>query len=89
MVWFAFAFMTAAAVLCVTWPLLRPRPDPVAGASDVAFYRQQLAELDGDVDRGILRPADVEATRIELGRRLIQASETTGAVPATGRRRRR
>ena len=87
MVWFALALMTVAAVLCVTWPLLRPRPDPVEGASDVAFYRQQLAELDGDVDRGILRPGDIEATRIELGRRLIQAAERSGSGPAAGRRR--
>lgn len=87
MVWFAFALMTAAAVLCVTWPLLRPRLDPVEGASDVAFYREQLAELDGDVDRGILHPADIEATRIELGRRLIGAAERSGKRPAAGRRR--
>ncbi|MGI3903766.1 MAG: c-type cytochrome biogenesis protein CcmI [Janthinobacterium lividum] len=87
MVWFAFALMTVAAVLCVTWPLLRPRPDPVEGASDVAFYRQQLAELDSDVDRGVLYPVDIEATRIELGRRLIGAAERSGSRPAVGRRR--
>ena len=87
MVWFAFALMTAAALLCVAWPLLRPRRGVASGASDVAFYRQQLGELDADVDRGILRPADVEATRAELGRRLIQAADTTGSEPAAGARR--
>ena len=87
MVWLAFAFMAAAAVLCVSWPLLRPRGTAAEGATDVAFYRDQLHELESDVDRGTLRPADVEATRAELGRRLIQASETTGAAPAAGRRR--
>ena len=86
MVWLAFAFMAAAAVLCVSWPLLRPRGTAAAGATDVAFYRDQLQELASDVDRGTLRPADVDATRAELGRRLIQASETTGAAPAAGRR---
>lgn len=87
MVWLAFAFMTAAAVLCVSWPLVRPRGRAVLGASDVAFYRQQIAELDVDVDRGVLRSTDVEATRIELGRRLVQASDATGDVPAMARRR--
>ncbi len=88
MVWLAFAFMAAAAVLCVSWPLLRPRRTALEGSTDVAFYRDQLRELDADVDRGILCPADVEATRAELGRRLIQAAETTGAAPAAARRHR-
>ncbi|WP_237479860.1 c-type cytochrome biogenesis protein CcmI [Lichenibacterium dinghuense] len=87
MVWLAFAFMAIAAVICVSWPLLRPRANAAADATDVSFYRDQLRELDADVDRGILRPADVEATRVELGRRLIQASEATGAAPAAARRR--
>ena len=87
MVWMAFAFMTAAAVLCVSWPLARPRRGATGGATDVAFYRQQIAELDVDVDRGVLRPTEVEATRIELGRRLVQASDATGAAPGTARRR--
>lgn len=87
MVWFALAFMTAAALLCVAWPLVLPGRRATTGTTDVAFYRQQLSELDVDVDRGVLRPADVEATRIELGRRLIQASELSGAPVAEGRRR--
>ncbi|RYB05586.1 c-type cytochrome biogenesis protein CcmI [Lichenibacterium ramalinae] len=87
MVWFAFALMTAAALLCVAWPLLHPRRRRAAGASDVAFYRDQLAELDADVDRGILQPADAEATRAELGRRLIRAADVTGAEPPAGPRR--
>ena len=88
MVWFAFALMTAGAVLCVAWPLLHPRRWAGLGASDVAFYRQQLRELEADVDRGILRPADVAATKAELGRRLIQAAEASGAAPPAGTRRR-
>ena len=87
MVWLAFAFMTAAAVLCVSWPMLRPRRTGAACVTDVAFYRQQLTELDADVDRGILRPADVEATRAELGRRLLQAAERPGVSAGPARRR--
>lgn len=87
MVWLAFAFMTTAAVLCVAWPLLRPRDDAPAGATDVAFYRQQLVELDADVDRGILRPADVDATRAELGRRLLAAADGAGRPVRPGARR--
>ena len=86
MVWLAFAFMAAAAVLCVSWPLVRPRKGG-GGATDAAFYRQQLLELDADVDRGLLRASDVEATRAELGRRLIQAAESTGEASRPGGRR--
>ena len=87
MVWIAFAFMAVAAVLCVCWPLLRPSRTAAETTTDVAFYRDQIRELDSDVDRGILRAAEVEATRAELGRRLILAADTTGAVPAAGHRR--
>ncbi len=88
MVWIAFAFMAVAAVLCVCWPLLRPSAVAAEGTTDVAFYRDQLRELDSDVDRGILRPDDVQATRAELGRRLILASDTPAGPTAAGRRSR-
>ncbi len=76
MVWIAFASMTAAAVVCVVWPLLRQRSAVGAGAlPDVGFYRQQIAELDEDVARGMLPAADASGTRAELGRRLLSAAE--------------
>jgi cytochrome c-type biogenesis protein CcmH len=89
MIWLAFAFMTAAAVLCVSWPLLRPRQADAAGATDVEFYRQQLSEIGADVERGLLEPTDAETSRAELGRRLLQSADRLGPAtpPADGRGR--
>ena len=89
MVWLVLSLMTAAAVLCVTWPLLRPRRETAAAADDVLFYRDQIRELDGDVERGLLRPADIDATRAELGRRLLASADRDGrSPPPVGRHRR-
>ncbi|HEX4767613.1 MAG TPA: c-type cytochrome biogenesis protein CcmI [Lichenihabitans sp.] len=88
MVWIAFASMTAAAVLCVVWPLLRQRSAVRAGAMpDVGFYRQQIAELDEDVARGMLPAADASGTRVELGRRLLSAAERSDVESAGPMRR--
>ncbi len=86
MVWIALALMTAAAVLCAVWPLVRPRRGPglataeIQASTDTAFYRQQLAELAADVDRGLLAGADADGARTELGRRLLSASERSAAA---------
>lgn len=95
MVWIAFALMTAAAVLCAVWPLVRPRRDAglaipeIQASTDTAFYRQQLAELDADVDRGLLAGSDADGVRAELGRRLLSASErSAAATSASGIRHR-
>ena len=44
--WLVFALMTAAAIIAVLWPL--GRREPAAGGSDVAVYKDQLAEIDRD-----------------------------------------
>ncbi len=89
MIWLAFAFMTAAAVLCVSWPLVRPRQAEAAGTTDVEFYRQQLSEIGADVERGLLEPTDAETSRAELGRRLLQSADRRDPTTpsADGRRR--
>ena len=73
--WVIFAVMTGAAVLCALWPLSRA-PDVAKGRDrTLAFHRAQLAEIDRDVERGLL-PADQAATaRAEAARRLIGAAD--------------
>ena len=86
--WIAFASMTAAAVVCVVWPLLRQRSAVRSDAVlDVGFYRQQIAELDEDVARGMLPAADASGTRAELGRRLLSAAEQATLESARPMRR--
>jgi cytochrome c-type biogenesis protein CcmH len=94
LLWIAMALMTGAAVMAVLWPLSRR----LSGAEnesrgDVEFYRDQLAELDREVERGLISPDQAKAARAEAGRRLLQAHADDGpgtcstGEPALRRRR--
>ena len=72
--WLVLGLMTAAAMLIVVSPLFRRGPPPAADG-DMAVYRDQLAEIDRDLARGAIAPAEAEAARIEISRRLIAAAE--------------
>ncbi|MPZ54997.1 MAG: c-type cytochrome biogenesis protein CcmI [Rhizobiales bacterium] len=71
--WFVFALMTAAAVFAVLWPL--GRRAGASGGSEIAVYRDQLAEVDRDRDTGRIGAAEAEAARIEVSRRLLAAAD--------------
>lgn len=69
--WVLAAVMTAAVVAFVLRPLLRS-DDPIDRADfDLAVYRDQLAEVDRDLDRGLIVPSEAEAARAEIGRRAL------------------
>jgi len=90
-IWLAIAAMTCAAVFAVLIPLSR-RTATIGDARDVAVYKDQLAEVDRDAAAGLIGPAEAEAARIEVSRRLIAAAERASAEGAaregTVRRRR-
>ena len=66
--------LLAAVLALLSAPLLRPAPPPAArGAYDGAVYRDQLAELERDIARGLLSPAEAEPARLEIARRLLAA----------------
>jgi cytochrome c-type biogenesis protein CcmH len=74
--WLVLGLMTAAAIFVVVRPLLMRAPAPAADAdSDLAVYRDQLAEVDRDLARGAIAQPEAEAARIEISRRLIAAAE--------------
>jgi cytochrome c-type biogenesis protein CcmH len=81
-IWTLFALMTAAAVMAVLLPLGRAPAE--AGGSDLAVYRDQLAEIDRDREAGIIGGPEAEAARIEVSRRLIAAAGRDGAAGAEG-----
>jgi cytochrome c-type biogenesis protein CcmH len=73
--------LTTLAVALLLAPLiLRDRAGQARDAYNLAVYRDQLAELARDVERGILLPAEAEAAKSEIGRRILAL--TPGAVPA-------
>lgn len=72
------AIVACAALLPIVLPLLRGRATAITGeASDQTVYRDQLAELDRDVARGLLTEAEVTASRLEIQRRLLAAARVT------------
>lgn len=80
-IWIVMAVLAAAALLPVLAPLARPRASAVAGSAQaVAIYRDQLAEIDRDVDRGTLAGNEADAARLEISRRLLKAGEDKGSA---------
>ncbi|MCG2625923.1 c-type cytochrome biogenesis protein CcmI [Bradyrhizobium sp. WYCCWR 13023] len=79
--WFVFALMTVAAMFAVLWPLGRGgRPDNQG--SEVAVYKDQLAEIERDLAAGLIAAPEAEAARIEISRRLLAAdSSETSLAP--------
>ena len=70
--WIVLAAMTAMALAMVLTPLFRrPAQAPGRGEFDAAVYREQIAELERDRERGLLDHAQAAAARAEIGRRLL------------------
>jgi len=87
--WLALAVLTAAVLIAVLRPLLRPTHALPAGSqADVAVYRDQLAEVDADRTRGLIGDAEAAAARTEIARRLLASagSPRADAAPASAPR---
>lgn len=87
LIWIAMAVLAAAAL----WPVLRPlgRRSTVAATGEapaVLIYRDQLAEIDRDAERGTIAQGEAEAARIEVARRLIKAAGEAAPAVAGDRR---
>src|SRR5437763_558030 len=98
MIWVILMAMTALAVMAVLWPLSRAHAvnaHAMSGRSDsnTQFYRDQLAEIERDRERGTLLPDEADAAKAEAARRLLRASGqrdvemTAVGEPALRRRR--
>jgi cytochrome c-type biogenesis protein CcmH len=77
LLWVIFALLTAAVLAAILKPLLRADNRALADdrVFDRAVYRDQLAELDRDREEGLIRAAEAEAARHEIGRRLLKADQ--------------
>src|SRR5215207_6034229 len=72
-IWMLFTAMTAAAVMAVLWPLSRGRMVEAPSDPNTQFYRDQLAEIERDRDRGLMSPSEAEGAKAEAARRLLRA----------------
>ncbi|PTW57636.1 cytochrome c-type biogenesis protein CcmH [Breoghania corrubedonensis] len=89
MIWFLFAVLTVAAALAILAPLARrsnaaeEEGQGRENGPDVAIYKDQLTEIDRDLDRGVIEPEDAEAARAEISRRLLKAARSDRDDAAT------
>lgn len=84
----AFLALTAIAVAAILRPLLR-RPTPAASrmAHGLAVYRDQLAELARDRERGLISAEEVRGAEAEIGRRILTLSrDDEVAAPVAAKR---
>jgi cytochrome c-type biogenesis protein CcmH len=69
--------LTTLAVAFLIGPLiLRGRANEARDAYNLAVYRDQLGEIERDVERGILSADEAEAAKSEIGRRILALAPT-------------
>ncbi|WP_311276586.1 c-type cytochrome biogenesis protein CcmI [Methylobacterium sp. WCS2018Hpa-22] len=93
-IWFILAVMTGGTVLALLWPMslwskarrADAAPPPPAGAlsTETAFYEDQLREIERDLTRGLIAPAEADAARTEAARRLLRASRENPEAVSDG-----
>lgn len=84
MLYWGFWAVTFALTLAVTLLLVRAlTKGPKAGndAAALKVYRDQLAEVDRDLARGVLTPSEAERLKTEVSRRLLDADRALRAAP--------
>lgn len=85
-----FYILAGALALATAVALVRPlvRRAGATGnrdARDADLYRDQLAEIDRDVERGVISAAEADGARAEISRRLIAAADRADAAAGPGR----
>ena len=83
MLWLIFAVLALAIIVILVLPLLRqslgdapPRVD-----YDIVVYRDQLGEIDQEIERGLLSESEAEAARAEIHRRMLAAEDAELKAP--------
>jgi cytochrome c-type biogenesis protein CcmH len=79
--WIVAGALGAVVAGLLARPLLRPAAEAPL-ASDREVYRDQLAELARDLERGLIAPEEAERARVEVARRLLAADRAGEAALA-------
>jgi cytochrome c-type biogenesis protein CcmH len=87
MIWFVFALLALLTMAGLLLPVVSGKVSLAVARSDYdkAVFRDQLAEIERDMARGLLNGEEAAAARNEISRRLLQASERA-PLAAAGRR---
>lgn len=86
MIWLILAFLTGVAVMAVLAPLAMRGGSKDAAAADVAFFEEQLAEIERERAEGGLDAAEAEAAKTEAARRLLRAEASPKAGTSRSRK---
>ena len=87
LLWVLAGLLCLGVVALLALPLLRRRWAGEMDHPDLAVYRDQLAELDREVARGLLPDTEAASARLEIERRLLAAASAAG-IGEKGIRRR-
>lgn len=80
MLWIIFLCLTAAVLLALLRPLFSGTGEEAGReAANAQVYRDQLREIDSDLDRGLIGDAEAKAARLEIERRLLATADTARA----------
>lgn len=83
--WLIAGGMTALVVALMLAPLFRrASAQPTREAYDMAVFRDQLAEIDRDLERGVLDHGQAEAARHEVERRLLAVADREAPAAERG-----
>lgn len=78
--WVAAAVLTLIGCVAVLWPLSQRAHGPASDAAfDLEVYKDQLSELDGELQRGLISKEDFEQARAEIGRKVVHAKARSDA----------
>ncbi|WP_258571224.1 c-type cytochrome biogenesis protein CcmI [Flavimaribacter sediminis] len=83
--WIFAALMTVAVAIVLLAPVMRRETRGVADRDfDAEVYRDQLSEIERDIESGLISAEEAEYARAEVGRRLIKASRGADATRKAG-----
>jgi cytochrome c-type biogenesis protein CcmH len=86
--WIAAGVVSLMVALLILLAFLRPRETGVpAAAYDLQVYRDQLKEVDRDLERGILTEAEAARARTEVSRRILEADRALSRAKEAQARR--
>ena len=85
MIWIFFALLSGAAVMAILTPLARSNVARDEKTADLAFFENQISEINHDLTQGRLLPEEAETARAEAARRLLRQQLQPGTQVAQSR----
>jgi cytochrome c-type biogenesis protein CcmH len=86
--WIVILLLAALAAAALVVPVLRGRREAASRAAyDREVYRDQLAELERDRNRGLIDATEADAARAEIARRMLATERDESVAPTEHRTR--